>query len=388
MIRAAVIVLLLLTGAIGAHAQSVSVVPSFGMTEVYDDNVFYRPQSEADTITRITPGIDARYMSQRLTVAGRYVLDADRFAAHSELSTVHGRQDGGVDAKFQSSRRMSFSGTAGFFESQTPADLNEATGLTPGRVRAQRFTLQPSATYAIDPNTEASAAYTMTSDRLAGGVSLLSQSATSTLGHRLSNRSDLKVEHVYQRYLFGMFDRAAARTSQTLTVEWTHGIDRLTSLSLRAGPRVTDGVFSPEIAASVRRHVRAGDASLSYQHTQTTLIGLAGIADTHSVTAMFSSDPHQRLTLHAGPGVLYTRQADLSSTVYRLSLSCARPVASRLSLEAAYNANFQHGNVYTGRAIDTIARNVASFRLVVRDTTPARKPSSTTNDEPGTTNEQ
>ena len=166
MIRAAIVALLLLTAATGARAQSLSLAPSFAMTEVYDDNVFYRVDGDGDTITRFTPGVDARYLSERLGLSAHYVLDADRFAAHPQLTTIRGRQDGGVDAKYQSTRRLSFSGAAGFIESQTPADLNQATGLAPGRVRARRLTIQPAATYQLDPNTEAKAAYTMTSDRL------------------------------------------------------------------------------------------------------------------------------------------------------------------------------------------------------------------------------
>src|SRR5439155_11008392 len=202
--------------------------------------------------------------------------------------------------------------------------------------------------------------------------SLLSQSATSTLDHRLSDRNGVRLEHVYQRYMFDVLGVAATRTSQTLTAEWTHAIDHITSLSLRAGPRVTDGAPSPEIAASVRRHLRGGDASLAYQHTQTTLIGLAGTAEVHSVTAAFAAEPHRRLTLHAGPSVSYTRQGNLQSMVYRLSLSCARPIASRLSVEAAYDVNLQRGNVYTGRSIDAIERQVALLKLAVGDTTTAR----------------
>jgi len=372
MIRPAVIVPLLLAGAIDAGAQNVSVVPSFGLTEVYDDNVFYSPQGEADTITRFTPGIDARYMSERLKLSGHYVVDADRFAVHPELTTVRGRQDGGLEATYQSSRRLSFKGAAAFIDSQTPAELNEASGLAPGRVRAQRLTIQSSAAYEIEPTTEARAAYTMTGDRLAGGVSLLSQSVTATLGRRLSDRNDLRVEHVYQHYLFDLSGGAAARTSQTLAVEWTHAIDRRTSLSLRAGPRLTDGLFSSEVAASVQHQRRTGDASLAYLHTQTTLIGLAGTADTDSLTATFSGDLRRHLTFRAGPAILYTRQAILSSLVYRLSLSCARPVASRLSIEAGYDVNVQRGNFYTGRTIDTIDRNVAMLNLVVGKTVLAR----------------
>jgi len=371
-IRRAVIVLLQMAAPIAASAQTFTLVPSFGTTEVYDDNVFYRTDAEADTITRFTPGVDTRYASERLIVSGHYVLDADRFAAHPELTTAHGRQDGGIDATYQASRRLSFIGAAGYIESQTPADLNQATGLAPGRVRAQRLTIQPSTVYQLDPNTDAKAGYTLTRDRLAGGVGLVSQSATSTLDHRLSDRNDVRLEHVYQHYMFDVLGVAATRTSQTLTVEWTHALDRATSLSLRAGPRATDGAASAEIAASVRRHVRAGDASLAYLHTQTTLIGLAGTAETDSVTAAFTSDPHRRLVVHAGPSVSYTRQADLASMVYRLSLSCARPIARNLSVEAAYDVNLQRGNVYTGRGVDAIERNVALIKLVVAQTAPVR----------------
>ena len=373
MIRAGVVAIVLTAWSIGARAQNLTVAPSFGTTELYDSNVFYKVDGGGDTITRFTPGVDARYGSERLVMSGHYVLDADRFAAHPELNTVHGRQDGGFDAFYQSSRRLSLGGMAAFIESRTPADLNQATGLTPGRVLAQRVTLQPSATYQLDANTDTQASYTLTSDRLAGGVSLLSQSATTTLDHRLSDRNDVRVEHVYERYLFDVRDVAAARTSQTLTIEWTHAIDRATSVTLRSGPRVTDGAVSPEIAASIRRRVRAGEASLAYQHTQATVIGLAGTVETHSVTAAFTANPHRRFELHAAPAVLYTRQGDLASMVYRLSLSCARPIASRLSIEAAYDANLQRGNVYSGQSIATIDRNVALLKLVVAETATPRR---------------
>jgi hypothetical protein len=55
-------------------------------------------------------------------------------------------------------------------------------------------------------------------------------------------------------------------------------MDRRPDVDAPRGPRVTAGVLAPELWVSARRALRAGSVSLFYQQTQTTLIGLAGIA--------------------------------------------------------------------------------------------------------------
>jgi hypothetical protein len=362
---AAVLLWLVAAGAIPMRAQGLSFVPSFRMSAVYDDNLYHRPVGEGDMTVRFSPRLDAVYTSQRLALSSRYTLDADRFARHPELTTARGRQEGSLDARYHASRRLVIAAAAAFTESQTAADLNDVTALTPGRARAQRVTLHPSATYSLGPRADASFGYTVTSEALRGGVSLTTQSATSALEHRLSARDSLRFAYLDQHFLFA---GVQANTSRALTAEWTREVDRGTNLTLRAGPRLTGGVLTPEIAASVGHRLRAGDIAVSYLQTQTTLIGLAGTAATRGVTATAGAELRPRLTLRAGSGLLRTRQRDLSSLVYRVSASCAWILSRRLAVEAGYDTDLQHGNLYTAQATQNIRRNLATVKLIVAQT--------------------
>src|SRR6185295_9496564 len=259
------------------HAQGFSVFASFGISEIYDDNLFYRPAGEADTITRVSSRVDARYRSELHTFSARYALDADRFAGHTDLTTMRARQDAGFDEQYHATRRLSFNGAAAFIETESPSELNLASALTPGRARAQRLTVHPSATYQLGPMTATTIAYTAAHDRMLG-VGLLTQTAAAAIEHHASARDAVRWEYSYQDHLFDGIER---KTSQALTAEWTRDLTRATSLSLRGGPRITDGALSPDAAASLQHKMRIGEATLAYAHTQTTLIGLVGIADTH-----------------------------------------------------------------------------------------------------------
>src|SRR4051794_30992038 len=162
------LLVVLVSPARGVDAQRLEVVPSLEITERYDDNVFYRPAAESDSTTRFSPRVDVRHGSERAILAARYALDADRFAAHPELSTPRAREEAGFDARYLASRRLSLSGVASYVASRTPADLNRETGLAPGRVRAERAVLQPSATYQVAARTETTVGYALTRDALAG----------------------------------------------------------------------------------------------------------------------------------------------------------------------------------------------------------------------------
>jgi hypothetical protein len=217
--------------------------------------------------------------------------------------------------------------------------------------------------------TSTTIAYTAAHDRMLG-ASLLTQTAAAVIEHHTSARDAVRWEYSYQNYLFDGIER---KMSQALTAEWTRELTRATSLSLRGGPRVTDGALSPEAAAALRHTMRVGEATLGYAHTQTTLIGLVGIADTHSVTARVSGELRSGLQLRLEPGLLRTTQTDLASTVYRVSFAGAQPVGRRFAIEASYDLNLQHGSIYATRSVETIGRNVIMLKLVAAATEPARR---------------
>lgn len=370
MIRVVVALVVVLVGSPATpHAQDFSMSPSFGISQMYDDNLFYRPAGEADTITRVSSRIDARSRSERQTFSARYALDADWFAHHPDLTTVHARQDAGFEEQYHLTRRLSLNGTAAFNETEAPAELNLATALTPARARAQRLTFQPSATYEFGPLTNATIGYAAAHDRMLG-VSLLTQTATAGIEHHLSARDGVRWEYGYQSYLFDAIDR---KSSQVLTAEWTRDLTHATSVSLRGGPRITSGALSPDAGASIHHKMRIGDATLTYTHTQTTLIGLVGVADAHSVTGRVAGELRSGLQLRLEPGLLRTTQLNLGSTVYRVSIGGTQPVGRRLAIEASYDLNLQHGTIYAAQSVETIRRNAVVLRLVAAATQPPRQ---------------
>ena len=339
----------------------VALVPSVAIARVWDDNVFYRPTGESDLTTRISPRLDASYDDGRLAWSGRYQLDADRFERHPQLTTAHARQDAGVDLAYSATRRLSFGGTASFVESQTPLDLNLEAAPVPGRVRARRYSVQPSATYQLTTRTDAKVRYTAASDALADGVGVRTREATMTVTQHHSPRTDLRFEYTFQH--FG-FEHVDASVSQAWTAEWRRSLDRSTSVSVAAGPRVTDGKLSPDVAAAVHRQLRTGEAAITYLHTTTTLLGTLSVADMHSLSVIIAAEPRRGLHLHAGPALLQTKQGALSSAVYRMTAGCEWPIARRFAVRGDYDVNVQRGNIFTAQSVETIGRNRVLVSIV------------------------
>jgi len=344
-----------------AAAQGVSLVPSVAISRIWDDNVFYRPNGESDLTTRVSPRLDASYDDGRMTWAGRFQLDADQFERHPQLTTAHARQDAGVDLAYAATRRLSLGGTAAFVESQTPLDLNLEAAPVPGRVRARHYSVQPSATYQLTSRTDAAVRYTVAGDALVDSVGVRTNEATMTVTHHRSPRTDLRFEYTFQH--FG-FEHVDASMSQAWTAGWRRSLDRATSVSIAAGPRVTDGVLSPDIAASMHRQLRAGEAAITYLHTTTTLLGTQSLTDMHSLSVILSAEPRAGLRLHAGPALLHTRQGALSSAVYRLAAGCEWPLAKRFALRGDYDFNVQEGNIFTAQSVETIGRNRVLVSIV------------------------
>ena len=69
---------------------------------VSDSNLFCGPADrQSDVIARVSPAIDAEYRSTRLTLLGRYTVDAERFAEHASLTTPRARQQAAVDVLYR-----------------------------------------------------------------------------------------------------------------------------------------------------------------------------------------------------------------------------------------------------------------------------------------------
>jgi len=336
--------------------------PSIGVTEAYDSNLFFTPSDrQGDSIWRVSPAIEPEYRSTPWTWLGRFGVDAERFADHPELNTVEARAHAALDLRYRPTRRLALGAATEFMKTQTPGELNVLTAITLARANARRLVIRPSVTYDFDAITQGKLEYSYTDDRLAGSLRLRAQVATVGLERHTAPHDTASLSYSVREFLFGSDDRS---TSQVLSVGWTHSMTPLASLTLQGGPRVSDGVPAPELSASLRYHVRPGDLVLTYSRGQTTLVGLAGTVDTHGLAATATYRPRRLIQMRIAPGLYRSVRGASSAQVYRVAFGAACPIGRWLSFDAAYDMNFQRGEIYALRPADRIARHVAQIRVV------------------------
>ena len=343
-----------------------TVKPSVTLAVVSDSNLFARPTDpQSDVISRVSPAIDADYFSPRLTVLGRATVDAERFDRNTSLTTLQARQQAAVDVRYQAARRLTVDAAALFSATETPGELNLLSGVTLTRARARRLAVSPAITYQRDAATKGILTYAITEDRLAGGVPMIAHAATAAGERRWSPRDTVRLDYVFREFDFGL---EPSTRSHTVTAGWTRGLTRRASLSLGGGPRVGDGTIVPELSASLGYRAPAVNLSLAYASAQTTLIGLAGAADTHSLSAAAACGRRDSLRVRLAPGVMQTARAGLQARVYRLSLGASYPIGDALNLEAVYDVTRQRGDVYVPRLNEIITRHLIVVSLAA--TTP------------------
>lgn len=350
-----------------AQAQSVfQVRPLMATAQVFDSNLFFTSMDpQADFITRISPGVLSDYRSPRLALLGRYTLDVERFAEHPELSGMAARQQATITLAYHATPRVAVAADAEYSTTHTPSELNADTGLILSRAKADRAAAYTAITRHIDPATTATFDYQFTQYRVEGGGAILTHVATIGGARKVSARDTVSVDYRLHQYAVG----ASSPTSHELRVGWTRAITERSTVSIDGGPRVTNGRPAAELSASVGYRLQPGDLSVAYVRTQTTAIGLTGVADLQKISATAAWSPRRTLRMQVSPIVFRTTQSESHASVYRLSVDVARQMTHVLSINAVVNADLQHGTLSPALANGTIPHQDVMIRLVVE---PAR----------------
>jgi hypothetical protein len=354
---------------VGARAQGTDLVsPLFGTAQEYDSNLFSTATDrQADFITRVSPGLESAYRSPVLTMVGRYTFDVERFANHPELTTVDARQRAGATVMYRPTPRLAIAADAELLKTHTPAELNALTSVTLSRARAQRVLAHSSVTRHFDMVTAGTIDYLFTTDRIAGAPDIRSHALTIGAERHRSQRDVVSVTYRLNQFQFG----TSSATSHTASVAWTRAITQRASMTLGGGPRATDGSLAPDLSASLQYRLQRGEWSLAYGRTQTTVIGLAGLADAQSLTATAAWRPRPSLRLRVSPAVYRSANTAVRADVYQVTAGVERRIARDVWLEVAVNSFLQRGNLYTAVANETIPRQDLVIRLVAA---PATRP--------------
>src|SRR2546426_11649069 len=315
-------------------AEGFYITPSLSVGEIYDDNIFFRStQREKDFFTRVSPVLQAGYQSTPLTLLGGYTFDSEFYSKHSELTTAQVRQRGVIELKAMPDQVLTLSVSGAYYQTKTPQELNLTTGLATSRVRAERSTTNPAFTYRYDPLTTAKGDYTFTKDLFAGGITVDSHTLNLALDRRLSQRDTAGPGYVGRHFEFA---GSPALTSHAFTVGWSHELTPLTTLTLRGGPRLTEGTVDriPEASASISHKLKSGQLSLSYASTLTTVFGLAIPITVQGITATATTELLPRLQLTAAPGFYKVSSETVKAMVYVMNLEASHQLTKTLYVAA------------------------------------------------------
>jgi hypothetical protein len=354
-----------------AHAQGTfQVTPLFGINQSYDSNLFFTSSGrQADFITRVSPGVQSEYRSPLFTLLGRYVLDGERFVDHPELTTMAARQRADVDVSYRPTRRLAIAADAELLKTQMPSELNSITNLALTRASAQQVSAHSSITRQLDMVTSGTIDYRFTQDHIAGGFQMRSHAARLGADRHPSLRDTVSVNYRFQEFSFETFsttsDALSSRTtSHALGMGWARAISRRASFAIDGGARVTNGSPASDVSASVRYQLKSSDWSLVYARTQTTVIGLAAIADTQSLAATAAWHARPSLQMRVAPAVYRSAQSARRADVYQLAFDVERQIVNGLSLDVAVNAYLQRGNLYVAFPDERIPRQTVTIKLV------------------------
>ncbi len=353
--------------------------PSVTATQVHDSNLFSTSSDRvADFVTRITPVIESEYRSTTWMLKGRYTFDAERFAEHPELNSLDGaRRDALVGVEYRPTRRLTLAADGALSSTRTPGDLNLLTGLAVTRARAERLAAHSSVTRQLHRLTTGTIDYTFTRDRLAdasfatdrlpSAIESHTHAATVGADHRISSRDIVKVKSSVHQFAFESYAAGTfTATSLALTLGWTRTLARDTDITVDGGPRATNGAIAPEVSGGIRFRFDSGSVSFAYARTQTTIIGLAGIADTQSATASAAWSPRRSLQLAVSPAFVRSGNVSAHANVYRLTLDASHAIGRNLSVAFVGVTNIQNGDLYAGLASETIQHQNIMIKIIAQ----------------------
>jgi len=260
-----------------------TIVPSFTITEEYNDNVFLDNRNrQSDFITGFTPGIAISYERPTYRLAAGYNFTAELFARETEESHAFDRQNFFLDTMWKVDPFLTLSLTDTFIFS-TDTNLIAKESVSTGRDRSASNTLGLGAAYQLTEfwTLRGGASYTL--ERFSGSGQQDSDVYRVNVGadRRLSSR--LTVGGGYE---FGYFDidNEEKATTHTPRIGATWRATDTITLALSGGPTVEvrsggDTRVTPAITASYAQRVWFGSVGLSYDRSVGTASGLGGPTD-------------------------------------------------------------------------------------------------------------
>ena len=340
---------------------------------IQDDNLFSTAGGkESDFIYRLTPEMEAGVRSEPLTLLGRYSFDAERFTDHPELDNDRMRERALFDLKTSAERAWSLAFDGAFTRTETPGELNAATGILAGRAAAQRLEIDSSLTRRLGSAASVTSKIAYVRDELSGGAGVESRIGSLTLDREVTPRDRLSAGFEARRFDFDTGEEPMARS---LTLGWSRRASARTDFTLRAGPRAAEGSVKPEVSAFLGHRLKRGNLSCAYTNSLTTIIGQTGPATYESLAVSADLSPLRSLNLSLSPSAVRVRSGqDASETrVYFGTIGATWRFDPWVALAGTYQFTLERSA--PGPLSDEITRNTVLLRLIVSSPGPGEKAS-------------
>ena len=322
---------------------------SASISQVFDGNVFATSEPQADVISRAGPLFEIGFRALPIDLTGQYEIQAEHYVNNPQLNAMASHHDARLALRYAPRPRFDVTIDSSYLETQSPAELNVASGLTAGRARARRIGGTAVVHYQLRPLTAIASEYAVARDSIAGGVSSMTQSWRGGFEQRVGPRDVYRLDY---RFRQTGFDGGTEMRSHALVAGWNHALGVRTELDVAAGPRRTDqGTIKPEIAAIVRRQLTRGELSISYSSTELTAIGESGTIDVHRGAVSYAYRPSPRLALTVTPAMVRSARRGDAVPVYSVDAEASVAITRRFSFTGWLREGRQHGTLSGSTAV-------------------------------------
>lgn len=337
-------------------------IPSVTLAHVYDDNLFSSATApEADGVLRGTPALEAGGLSRRLSLRARYAFTDENYVAHSELDEDRAREHAGTSVRYEASRRTVFTTDADYTRTNQPSELSPEVGLEAARARAESLSLRPGVVHRFDPRSLGAAGYAYERLRLAEHPDTDTHTTTLDFERDVSRRTTLLLGYSFRQYFF---EGQGDVTAHAVTAGGRRDFTPRTSVTLRGGPRFSEGAVDPEAAATVFHQLEPGSIAVTYGRGLSTAIGQSGAVTTETVEASVIRPVGRAIDVRAAVGWSASALGGARAEVLRAYLEASYRIANPLVLFLSCQATEQDGAL-DGAGGGEIRRNIYMLGIVL-----------------------
>ena len=336
-----------LLGLLGPAAQRgrLTLTPSLGIVEEYNDNIFLTNENRVwDFITTFSPTIILSFNQPSFQLNAGYSFSAVVYARETSLTNALDSQNFIASGAYQVSPTVTLTAAESFVLSNY-TNLTSATsttaaqgGFSTGRQKSWNNTFTPGMSWQMSPRNTLSLSVTYSALRFedaGAGIDSDTYQFQSTLTHAFTPRFSGNVGYGFT-YLDDQV--GADSTNHTPTVGFTYRLTPTLTGSVTGGATFSEvggeTFVTPSGSLSLAQIWQFGSASVQYSRYIAVAGGFGGTTDTQTASGIFILS-----TLLRGLTVAFSPTYSVAESLSSQSSNQADVQSFTLALDAAYQIN-------------------------------------------------